>query len=68
MDSLYFLDSALTVEKSSEIYLHFCLNLCVFGSSLRFDQDLASMVLSTMECILLIRLKLQIQDSELLQL
>ena len=52
---LYFLYCALTVEKSSEMHLHFCLNLRVFGSSLRFVQDLASMVLSKMEYILLIQ-------------
>ena len=52
---LYFLYCALTVEKSSEMHLHYCLNLRVFGSSLRFDQVLASMVLSKMECILLIQ-------------
>ena len=52
---LYFLYCALTVEKSSEMHLHYCLNLRVFGSSLGFDQDLASTVLSKMECILLIQ-------------
>ena len=36
---LYFLDRALTLEKSREMYLHFCLSLCVLRSSLRFDKD-----------------------------